>query len=106
MRIILSPAKKMNVDVDSFDCRGLPVFLPKTEILLERLRGMTYEELKSLWRCSDGLAKPNYERLQGMELRSRLTPALLAYEGIQYRYMAPGVFTEEEFSYVQERLRT
>lgn len=105
MRIILSPAKKMNVDVDSFDCRGLPVFLPKTEILLERLRGMTYEELKSLWRCSDGLAKPNYERLQGMELRSRLTPALLAYEGIQYRYMAPGVFTEEEFSYVQERLR-
>ena len=40
-----------------------------------------------------------------MDLRQGLTPALLAYEGIQYRYMAPGVFTEEEFSYVQERLR-
>ena len=26
MRIIISPAKKMRVDTDSFDCRELPVF--------------------------------------------------------------------------------
>ena len=33
MRIIISPAKKMNVDRDSFPCRGLPRFLPRTEVL-------------------------------------------------------------------------
>mgnify|MGYP000343923107 CR=1 FL=1 len=34
-----------------------------------------------------------------------LTPAILAYEGIQYQYMAPGVFNQEELAYVEEHLR-
>ena len=105
MRIIISPAKKMNEDADSFACRGLPRFLPRTERLYERLREMPYAELKALWKCSDQIAKQNFTRLQAMELRSRLTPAILAYEGIQYRYMAPGVFTDAELDYVQEHLR-
>ena len=105
MRIIISPAKKMNVDTDSFACQGLPQFLPKTERLYERLRGMSYEELKALWKCNDQIAKLNFERLQTMDLRQRLTPAILSYEGIQYQYMAPGVFTYDELDYVQEHLR-
>ena len=105
MRIIISPAKKMNVDVDSFACQGLPQFLPKTEQLYERLRGMSYEELKALWKCNDQIAKLNVERLQTMDLRQRLTPAILSYEGIQYQYTAPGVFTDDELDYVQMHLR-
>ena len=105
MRIIISPAKKMNVDTDSFPCQGLPQFLPKTEQLYERLRGMSYEELKALWKCNDQIAKLNFERLQTMDLYQGLTPAILAYEGIQYQYMAPGVFTNDELDYVQEHLR-
>lgn len=105
MRIIISPAKKMNVDTDSFACQGLPQFLFKTEQLYERLRGMSYEELKALWKCNDQIAKLNFERLQTMDLRQRLTPAILAYEGIQYQYMAPGVFTYDQLDYVQEHLR-
>ncbi|MGN1007342.1 MAG: peroxide stress protein YaaA [Butyricicoccus sp.] len=105
MRIIVSPAKKMNVDTDSFACRGLPQFLPDTEQLLARLRTMSYDELKALWKCSDAIAEQNVERLQTMDLHRRLTPAILAYEGIQYQYMAPGVFTYDELNYVQEHLR-
>lgn len=105
MRIIISPAKKMNVDTDSFACQGLPQFLPKTEQLYERLRGMSYEELKALWKCNDKIARLNFDRLQTMDLRRRLTPAILAYEGIQYQYMAPGVFTYQELRYVEEHLR-
>ncbi|MBP3311038.1 MAG: peroxide stress protein YaaA [Butyricicoccus sp.] len=105
MRIILSPAKKMNVDTDSFACRDLPQLLSKTEQLYERLRGMTGDELKALWKCSDSIAQQNVERLQTMNLHRGLTPAILAYEGIQYQYMAPGVFTREELEYVQEHLR-
>lgn len=92
MRVIISPAKKMNVDTDSFACHGLPQLLWKTEKLRDRLREMAYEELKALWRCNDQLAQLNFERLRDMDLRRRLTPAVMAYEGIQYRYMAPGVF--------------
>ena len=105
MRIIISPAKKMNVDTDSLPCRGLPAFLPRTELLYERLRGMSYQELKSLWKCNDQIAKLNSERLQVMDLRRNLTPAILAYEGIQYQYMSPSVFTDGELAYVEEHLR-
>ncbi|MDY3282401.1 peroxide stress protein YaaA [Dysosmobacter sp.] len=105
MRIIISPAKKMNRNVDSFACRALPRFLPRAEQLCRQLQGMTYEELKALWKCNDRIAQQNVERLQSMDLHRGLTPAILAYEGIQYQYMAPGVFTSEELEYVQEHLR-
>lgn len=105
MQIIISPAKKMQVDTDSFPVEGLPQLLPQTEILLERLRELSYEELKDLWKCSDALAKLNWERLQTMDLRRELTPALLAYEGIQYQYMAPNIFTEEALRHVRDHLR-
>ena len=105
MRIIISPAKKMNADPDSLPWRDLPRFLPQTEQLLAALRGMTDSELKRLWRCNDQIAALNVERLAHMDLRRGLTPAVLAYEGIQYRYMAPQVFTDREFAYVQEHLR-
>lgn len=105
MRIIISPAKKMKKDTDSLGWRDLPAFLVQTECIYEVLRSMNYDELKNLWKCNDTIAQQNVERLTHMELRRALTPAILAYEGIQYQYMAPGVFTEEEFSYIEEHLR-
>ena len=105
MRIVISPAKKMNVDTDSLPWRDLPAFLPKTEELATTLQGMSCDELKKLWKCNDSIAAVNVERSSNMDLRTRLTPAVLAYEGIQYRYMAPGVFTNKEYDYIQEHLR-
>ena len=105
MRIIISPAKKMNADTDTLPYRDLPAFLPDTQQLLDRLRGMDEEELKKLWKCNDQIAALNVERLAGMDLRRNLTPAIIAYEGIQYQYMAPDVFTQREYDYVQEHLR-
>ncbi len=105
MRIIISPAKKMNVDTDSFPYRDLPVFLTNTEEICQKLQSMSYEQLKKLWKCNDQIAELNVRRLRNMDLYKGLTPAVLAYEGIQYQYMAPGVFTEQEYSYVQDHLR-
>ena len=105
MRIIISPAKKMRVDTDSFPCEGLPVFLPKAEELLAIMRKMSYEELKQLWKCNDQIAGVNAERVTSMDLRQNLTPAILAYVGIQYQYMAPGVFTRPALEFIQDHLR-
>lgn len=91
MRIIISPAKKMNVDTDSFEIEGLPQFLGETDKLMAALKAMTGEELQKLWKCNDAIAALNVERLRNMDLRQGLTPAVLSYEGIQYQYMAPGV---------------
>ena len=105
MRINISPAKKMTADTDTLPYRGLPEFLPKTQQLLDRLRGMSSEELQKLWKCNDQIAALNAQRLRDMDLHRNLTPAIIAYEGIQYQYMAPDVFTQKEYDYVQEHLR-
>lgn len=104
MRIIISPAKKMNVDVDSFPTEGLPHFLDEAEQLKAALQGMPPKELQVLWKCNDAITKLNVERLRAMDLYHRLTPAILAYEGIQYQYMAPGVFETGQLAYIQEHL--
>ncbi|MGN0776454.1 MAG: peroxide stress protein YaaA [Candidatus Ventricola sp.] len=105
MRIIISPAKKMNTDTDTLTWCDLPAFLPKTQQLLDRLRCMDEGELRKLWKCNDRIARQNVERLCSMDLYRNLTPAIIAYEGIQYQYMAPDVFTQKEYDYVQEHLR-
>ncbi len=105
MRIIISPAKQMRVDTDTFACTEVPVFMEKTEILKDWIRSLSYDEQKALWACNDKIAKQNAERFAGMDLYRNLTPALLAYDGIQYTYMAPAVFEDGQFDYVQEHLR-
>ena len=105
MRIIISPAKKMNVDTDSLSWQDLPTYLPRTEQICSILQNMTGDELKKLWKCNEQIAALNIQRLQNMDLHNHLTPAVLAYEGIQYQYMAPGVFTDQALDYIQEHLR-
>ncbi|MDO4459876.1 MAG: peroxide stress protein YaaA [Clostridia bacterium] len=105
MRIILAPAKKMNVDLDTLEPLGLPKFIDKTEEILSYLLSLSNEELQKLWSCNDKIAEQNIERLAKMDLRNNLTPAVLAYEGIAYQYMAPSVFEFGQFDYVQEHLR-
>ena len=95
----------MNEDTDSFDCQGLPFFLDRAQLLLSALQAMSQDELRALWKCSESLARQNADRLRQTDLRANLTPAILAYEGIQYQYMAPGVFTYDELDYIQKHLR-
>lgn len=105
MRIIFSPAKKMNVNTDELAIQGMPVFLQQTEEILTWMQSKSHEELKKLWGCNDKIAEQKFEQLEHMDLYHALTPALLAYEGIAYQYMAPSVFEYEQLSYVQEHLR-
>ncbi len=105
MRIILSPAKKMNVDTDTLEYKGLPIFLDETQKILDWLRKQSGNDLQKLWGCNDKIAQQNIKRIKEMDLRKRLTPAILSYEGIAYQYMAPAVFEDSCFDYVQEHLR-
>ena len=100
MKIIISPAKQMRVDTDFFACEELPVFMDRTEVLMKWLQSLSYEEQKKLWACSDKIARQNTERFAKMDLRRNLTPALLAYDGIQYTYMAPAVFEDGQQSII------
>lgn len=105
MKIIISPAKKMNIDTDSLPVQSEPVFLRDAEKIKKYMQALSYEEAKRLWACNDKIAELNFARFREMDLKKNLTPAILSYEGIQYQYMAPAVFTEGALSYIQEHLR-
>lgn len=105
MKIIISPAKKMNMVSDLLKVNQLPDFLEETRILLAFLKGRTFQELQEIWKCNEKIAEQNYERIKTMDLERNLTPAILAYEGIQYQYMAPQVMERKALDYVEEHLR-
>ncbi|MEY8356079.1 peroxide stress protein YaaA [Lachnospiraceae bacterium 54-53] len=105
MKIIVSPAKKMNVNTDSLEVKGMPRFMEETKVLCSAIRRLSYGEAKKLWNCNDKLAELNFTRFADMDLEKYLTPAVLAYEGLQYQHMSPGVFTEEAIRYVDEHVR-
>lgn len=105
MKLIISPAKKMVINTDDFAPRSTPTFLVEARQLHKQLQSLSYAELKSLWHCSDNVAQTNYRLLQQADLDQALTPAIMAFSGIQYQYMAPDLFTAPALSYVQTHLR-
>ncbi|MBD5544178.1 MAG: peroxide stress protein YaaA [Lachnospiraceae bacterium] len=105
MKIIISPAKKMNICDDSIPWQDMLCYLESSGEILQMLRSKSYQELKELWHCNEQIAKLNYDRVQHMDLKRRLSPALLSYEGLQYQYMYPTVFTQDQWDYVQKHLR-
>ena len=105
MKIILSPAKKMITDTDSIAPDGLPEFIEKTIEIQSWLKSKSKEELKTIWKCNDKITEQNFNRLENMDLYHLLTPAVLSYEGIAFQYMAPSVFEDSQFEYVQNHLR-
>ena len=104
MQILISPAKKMRMDPETMAWRELPLLLPRTEQVLAAPRRLRYQEARQLWACSDAIAEPHYAALAHMDLRRNLTPALLAYQGIQYQYLAPQVLEAGAWAYLQEHL--
>lgn len=105
MKIIISPAKKMNVNTDTIPNTSTSLFLDTTYAISSQLKEMGYDDLKKMWKCNDKIAAENVERIEHMDLTKGLTPALLAYDGIQYKYMAPTIFEDKMLSYVSEHLR-
>lgn len=105
LKIVISPAKKMNI-TDEFPCNAtVPVFSDRADVLHGILKNKNIQELKTLWKCSDKLAEQNYQRLHAFSPDQAVTPALLAYEGIQYQHIAPSVFTDAQWHYVNVHLR-
>lgn len=96
---------KMKEDYEAFPHQQLPVLLSDTQLLLTYLKSLDSEKLKNIWKCSDKLTELNGERIKQMDLNKKLTPAILAFQGLQYQYIAAQVFTYEELAYLEEHLR-
>lgn len=95
----------MVVDTFSIEAVSLPTLMHQTEEILAYLKRKSKDELKAIWKCNDVIVQQNIERIQHMNLYEHLTPAILAYDGIAFKYMAPSIFENEQFAYIQKHLR-
>ncbi len=95
----------MNEDTDSIEVTGMPEFMNDAVILMHEMQSLSLSEGKALWKCNDKLAELNYKRYKDMALMRRLTPAVIAYEGLQYQHMAPKVLTTRALTYLSDHLR-
>ncbi len=105
MKIIISPAKKIKKEAELLFEVTEPVFIERAKKISQFLKTLSFADLKSLLVCNEEIASLNYERYQKMSFENNLYHALLAYDGIQYQYMAPLVFDEDCFKYVSEHVR-
>ncbi len=105
MKIIISPAKRMNRDNNYLDVNQQPLYLKESAELLKIVRSFSQPQLQYILECNEAIAHEAYEQYQHMDLKECGTAALLSYHGIQYTSMAPHVFTDEELAYCEAHVR-
>lgn len=102
MKIILSPAKRMQDEV-YIGPKTKPVFEEETKTVLSVLQSLSVDDFARIHHCSLAIAKDGYEKAKNYTMQGKL-PALYAFDGIQYTYMAAKVFTEKELNYLESHL--
>lgn len=103
MQIFISPAKQMK-PCDDFVANSQPWFQQEADQLIERLSSYSIDALKKLYACSDAISQKAYDMIHSYA-QAPVYPALFYFSAIQYTYMAPDVFTNQEMEYIRTHLR-
>ena len=105
MITILSPAKNMKIREDGTRPQSMPVCLSEARCIWEELRTYLPPDFQALMNISEKLAEDSFDRIQAMKWDCNGTSAVETYEGIQYKYMDPGSFSDEAKVFAQKHVR-
>lgn len=104
MKIIISPAKKIT-DQNDFEYQSsYPLYLKEASILYDHLKSLDLLKLKELYKTSMAITEKMYQTIRNTDITRPYLTALFAYDGIQYKYMAPDVMNDDELAYLNEHL--
>ncbi|MDF9824884.1 cytoplasmic iron level regulating protein YaaA (DUF328/UPF0246 family) [Breznakia sp. PF5-3] len=103
MIILISPTKTMVENPNDTYC--MSEFFEISKSIMKALSGSSIEGLMKLMKIKEPLATQNHERFSNFSFDGKGTSAILAYQGIQYKYMQPASFNKEERQYAQKHLR-
>ena len=104
MLVVVSPAKKMNMDpVEGIESTR-PAFQAEADDLATVARGLSVDDLQKLMKISESLAKLNRDRFSDFgEMDEK--PAALAFAGDTYQGLEASSLDADEMAWAQEHFR-
>ena len=106
MKIIISPAKKLDTSVKVQNSKMNTSFLGESIKLIQTLKGKSLSELKDLMGLSDNLAQLNWQRFQDWDIENRNTyKALELFNGAVYEGIDAKNFNKSDNDFAQNNLR-
>lgn len=108
MKIVISPAKSLNIDASASTSKSTqPIFTKEASVINKKLRSFSAKELGKLQSISPKLAQLNFERNQlWTETPSAecTKQAILAFSGDVYQGMQAENFTNKQLDIAQEKI--
>ena len=106
MKIIISPAKKLDTSIKVHNSKMNTSFLGESTKLIQILKGKSISELKDLMGLSDNLAQLNWQRFQDWDIENRNTyKALELFNGAVYEGVDAKNFNKSDNDFAQNSLR-
>ncbi|WP_294619051.1 peroxide stress protein YaaA [uncultured Roseovarius sp.] len=104
MLVVVSPAKKMNMDpIEGIEATR-PAFQAEANDLAQVAQGLSVDDLQKLMKISENLAKLNRERFNEFgEMEEK--PAALAFAGDTYQGLEAASLDADEMAWAQEHFR-
>ena len=109
MIILLSPAKSLDYDIESFSGEATqPVFLKEAAYLTAKLKKFSAAKIGRMMSINPNLAGLNHQRYQEWEApftNENAKPAILVFRGDVYRGLSAGEFEEADLKFAQGQVR-
>jgi len=104
MLVVVSPAKKMNMDPVEGITATRPAFQAQADELATVAQGLSVDDLQKLMKISENLAKLNRDRFNDFgEMEEK--PAALAFAGDTYQGLEAASLDADEMAWAQDHFR-
>lgn len=104
MLVVVSPAKKMNMDPVEGVTATRPAFQAQADELAKVAQGLSVDDLQKLMKISENLAKLNRDRFNDFgEMEEK--PAALAFAGDTYQGLEAASLDVDEMAWAQDHFR-
>lgn len=109
MKVLVSPAKKLNFETETpLRHTTEPQLLKKANSLAKHMKSLSTSDLAKLMKLSQNLAQLNFERFQNFKPKANTTlakAAVFAFNGDTYTGLDIKSFSEKEIKAAQAKLR-
>ena len=104
MKIIISPAKKMK-QTNSSRILSTPSFKEDALIMSNFLKTLSKDEIAKSFKIKGKLLDETMDLISNFDIEKEGYPALLTYDGIQYKYMDAKSLNDEQLDFLNDKLR-